>query len=448
MSGSHGRIALIAAYVAVSLLGLGAIGLFFSTLSDVPVGVMAAIAVVAVAAQIARGRCRSWSGCTRGCSPSTGTGFVDLLREPVLWDSFADNALLQAGYVLVFGALAYGRFATKGRAELTGRRPAGPRAAYAGGGEPVPRDDRPRWERQNGPMSMLFGPASSDPAASGLPRGEVLGTYDSYADARKVVDRLAAQEFDVRTVSIVGVDLRTVERIRNRLTYASVALRSALQGAFFGLMLGILMSLIDPSGAGIQILYTVGLGVGIWVLFGVIGHSIRKGRGFDSVQQLVPTRFDVVCEFASAPKARQILGGAARRPRPRPAPARRRPSSHPAQPRRARPTRAPAPEPRRRPLRPLRPPRSRPPLRTPAQAAPARNRPRPRPPRRHRLLPPQPRRPPRRHPSRAPRRRPPPPLLRRVHRPGPIASPTCPTAGPSTGSGCRRTRPRRSGSGS
>lgn len=155
---------------------------------------------------------------------------------------------------------------------------------------------------------MHFGPASPDPAVSGLPRGEVLGTYDSYAEARKVVDRLAEQDFDVRTVSIVGVDLRTVERIRNRLTYATVALRSALQGAFFGLMLGILMSLIDPSGAGVQILYTVGLGIGIWMLFGVIGHAIRKGKGFDSVQQLVPTRFDVVCEFSAAGRARQILG--------------------------------------------------------------------------------------------------------------------------------------------
>ncbi|MCY1159322.1 MAG: hypothetical protein MOP51_2347, partial [Citricoccus sp.] len=168
---------------------------------------------------------------------------------------------------------------------------------------------------------MLFGPASSDPAASGLPRGEVLGTYESYADARKVVDRLAEQDFDVRTVSIVGIDLRTVERIRHRQTYASVALRSALQGAFFGLMLGILMSLIDPAGTGPQMLYTVGLGVAIWVLFGVIGHSIRKGKGFDSVQQLVPTRFDVVCEFASAAKARQILGGGAPVPSPAPVPA-------------------------------------------------------------------------------------------------------------------------------
>ena len=39
--------------------------------------------------------------------------FADLLRQPVAWDSFGDNALLQAGYVAVFGALAYGRFIGK-----------------------------------------------------------------------------------------------------------------------------------------------------------------------------------------------------------------------------------------------------------------------------------------------------------------------------------------------
>lgn len=171
---------------------------------------------------------------------------------------------------------------------------------------------------------MLFGPTSSDPSASGLPRGEVLGTFSTYLEARKVVDELAGQEFDVRTVSIVGTDLRTVERIRNRLTYPSVALRSAIQGAFFGMMLGILMTLIDPAGSGIQILYTVGLGVAVWVLFGVIGHAMRKGRGVNSVQQLVPSNFDVVCEFETAAQAKQVLG----RPGSAPSPAPTAPEQH------------------------------------------------------------------------------------------------------------------------
>jgi ABC-2 type transport system permease protein len=40
-------------------------------------------------------------------------GFADLLRQPVAWTSFGDNAVLQLGYIAVFGALAYGRFSTK-----------------------------------------------------------------------------------------------------------------------------------------------------------------------------------------------------------------------------------------------------------------------------------------------------------------------------------------------
>jgi ABC-2 type transport system permease protein len=40
-------------------------------------------------------------------------GFGDLLRDPIVWDSYGQNALLQLGYVVVFGTLAYTRFATK-----------------------------------------------------------------------------------------------------------------------------------------------------------------------------------------------------------------------------------------------------------------------------------------------------------------------------------------------
>jgi ABC-2 type transport system permease protein len=40
-------------------------------------------------------------------------GFADFLRDPVVWSNLADNALLQGGYILVFGALAWARFTTK-----------------------------------------------------------------------------------------------------------------------------------------------------------------------------------------------------------------------------------------------------------------------------------------------------------------------------------------------
>lgn len=106
------RFLAIAAYVTVSLLGMSAIGLFLSTLTTVPVGAMAATAILAVVSQILDVLPQlDW------LHPWLFThywlGFGDLLRDPVVWSSFADNALLQAGYVAVFGALAVGRFLTK-----------------------------------------------------------------------------------------------------------------------------------------------------------------------------------------------------------------------------------------------------------------------------------------------------------------------------------------------
>jgi len=109
---SYLRIALMAVYVAVSLCGLAAIGLFISTLTDVPVGAMAATAVLSVAAQIL-GQLPQLDWLHPWLFTHHWFGFADLLREPILWTSLGQNALLQAGYVLVFGALAYGRLGTK-----------------------------------------------------------------------------------------------------------------------------------------------------------------------------------------------------------------------------------------------------------------------------------------------------------------------------------------------
>jgi ABC-2 type transport system permease protein len=106
------RVLLLAGYVTLSLLGFSAIGLFISTLTTVPVGAMAATIVLAAAAQIMDALPQlDW------LHPWLFThywlGFGDLLRDPISWDSYGHNALLQLGYVAVFGALAYGRFATK-----------------------------------------------------------------------------------------------------------------------------------------------------------------------------------------------------------------------------------------------------------------------------------------------------------------------------------------------
>ncbi|PPF87285.1 ABC transporter permease [Subtercola sp. Z020] len=106
------RALLIAGYVTVSLLGLSAIGLFISTLTDVPVGAMAATVVISIVAQVLDSLDQlSW--LHPWLFSHYWLSFADLLRQPIEWSSFGSNALLQLGYVVVFGALAYGRFASK-----------------------------------------------------------------------------------------------------------------------------------------------------------------------------------------------------------------------------------------------------------------------------------------------------------------------------------------------
>lgn len=106
------RFLAIAAYVCVSLLGLSAIGLCLSTLTTVPVGAMAATAILAVSAQIA-GAIPQLEWLHPWLFTDRWFDFADLLRSPPSWASFADNALLQGAYVVVFGGLAAWRMLTK-----------------------------------------------------------------------------------------------------------------------------------------------------------------------------------------------------------------------------------------------------------------------------------------------------------------------------------------------
>ena len=102
----------VVAYVSVSMLGLAAIGVLLSTLTTVPVGAMAATAILAVAAQIV-GQIPQLSAVHPYLFTDRWLDFGDLLRSPISWDSFLDNALLQAVWIVVAGALAVWRFTTR-----------------------------------------------------------------------------------------------------------------------------------------------------------------------------------------------------------------------------------------------------------------------------------------------------------------------------------------------
>ncbi|MDQ6649164.1 MAG: ABC transporter permease subunit [Actinomycetota bacterium] len=106
------RTAAIACYVGASMLGLASIGLFVSTLTEVPVGAMAAVVGLAILCQVLDGLPQV-SAIHPYLFSHDWFAFGDLLRRPVSWTRVVHGLELQAGYVAVFGALAWARFTTK-----------------------------------------------------------------------------------------------------------------------------------------------------------------------------------------------------------------------------------------------------------------------------------------------------------------------------------------------
>ncbi|OZB50148.1 MAG: ABC transporter permease [Cellulomonas sp. 14-74-6] len=105
------RVAGIVLYVGVSMTGLVAVGLFFSTLTEVPIGAMAATVVTAVVSAVldtlpALARIHPY------LLTHHWLDFAEFLRiapdAHVLWAGVG----VQAAWVAVFGALAWSRFTT------------------------------------------------------------------------------------------------------------------------------------------------------------------------------------------------------------------------------------------------------------------------------------------------------------------------------------------------
>ena len=148
------------------------------------------------------------------------------------------------------------------------------------------------------------------PRVPTLPRGVAIADFESYLDAQKAVDFLSDKEFPVQLVTIVGTDLRMVERVTGRLTYARVALAGAASGAWFGLFVGLLLSLFTAGASMFQtVLPALLIGAGFGMLFGVISFSFTGGkRDFTSTSQIVASRYSVLCGEEQAGQARQLIG--------------------------------------------------------------------------------------------------------------------------------------------
>ena len=151
-----------------------------------------------------------------------------------------------------------------------------------------------------------FGRKSSNQPT--MPRGDVLGTYDTYLEAQRVVDRLSKADFEVKKLAIVGNDLKTVERVTGKLTYGRTALAGAATGAWFGLFIGLLFFIMteNPNLSFVAAAPLVGAGAGM--LLSVLTFSMsRKRRDFTSTHQVLASNYQVIIDPQLTAKATELL---------------------------------------------------------------------------------------------------------------------------------------------
>ncbi len=106
------RVVLISLYLAAGLAALAAVGLFISTLTEQPLAATVALMIFTILSWIADAVpqidwLHPWLLVDRWMA------FTDLLRDPPFLDTIWQGLLVDLGYAVVFGLLAWARFAGK-----------------------------------------------------------------------------------------------------------------------------------------------------------------------------------------------------------------------------------------------------------------------------------------------------------------------------------------------
>ncbi|MEP7764795.1 general stress protein [Sanguibacter sp. 26GB23] len=150
--------------------------------------------------------------------------------------------------------------------------------------------------------------STTPPKLPTLPRGDQIAAFFTYLDAQKGVELLSDKGFPVQHVTIVGTDLKMVERVTGRLTYSRVAAAGLASGAWFGLFVGLVLSLFGGETTALPIFAAIGIGAGFGLLFSVLSFTMTRGkRDFTSASQIVASSYALLCDHERAGEASRIL---------------------------------------------------------------------------------------------------------------------------------------------
>jgi uncharacterized membrane protein len=135
-----------------------------------------------------------------------------------------------------------------------------------------------------------------------------VATYPDYESAQRAVDFLSDNKFPVEHTAIIGTNLSLVENVLGRMTTGKAALAGLASGAWFGLFIGLLLSIFTTGNWWAPILAGLLIGAFWGVIFGAIAHAATRGRrDFTSRSSLQAKEYAVSVESVHADEARQLL---------------------------------------------------------------------------------------------------------------------------------------------
>ena len=141
-----------------------------------------------------------------------------------------------------------------------------------------------------------------------VPTGDVVGEFSNYLEAVALVDRIVAGGFAANLVAIVGSDLKTVERVRGRITYGRMAMNGALNGAWLGLFGGLIFASATSAAAFTNdVVAAAVLGAGLGMIWGVARMAMRgNNRQFISGSAIIAASYQVVVPNGMGAKAAEL----------------------------------------------------------------------------------------------------------------------------------------------
>ncbi|MBM7051093.1 MULTISPECIES: general stress protein [unclassified Rothia (in: high G+C Gram-positive bacteria)] len=151
--------------------------------------------------------------------------------------------------------------------------------------------------------------AKASAALTSIPDGHKLTSHRSRDELNTAVARLTDGGVPAQALFIVGNNIRQVEVIAGKITYAKAALSGAISGATFGALISVVMALVTNTSILANALTAVPLGIAFWMLTGVLSVARMKNKdAFATRATTVAESYDLMVVPQYSQQARQILG--------------------------------------------------------------------------------------------------------------------------------------------